>query len=177
MIRIDSQAKKYSSYYVWTYTFTCHSIVWISFIDRDFLLWIKNKFITFWIQIIFFSSSLLTIGKIGITTDTSYAQPKTDSNDDKIASELALQFYVSIYICLTSYEKKKIINIFFVVTWLLSTAVCHKLFLYSSLVFNYNFVALITSNYSLITEQNSINTRNHLTNQLNVKTRKLNNSI
>lgn len=106
MIRIDSQAKKYSSYYVWTYTFTCHSIVWISFIDRDFLLWIKNKFITFWIQIIFFSSSLLTIGKIGITTDTSYAQPKTDSNDDKIASELALQFYVSIYICLTSYEKK-----------------------------------------------------------------------
>lgn len=36
------------------------------------------------------------IGKIGITTDTSFPQPKTDSNDDKIASELALQFYVSV---------------------------------------------------------------------------------
>lgn len=81
------------------------------------------------------------------------------------------------YLYLFNIIRKKNNQHFFVVTSLLSTAVCHKLFLYSSLVFNYNFVALITSNYSLITEQNSINTRNHLTNQLNVKTRKLNNSI
>ncbi|XP_055324413.1 myrosinase 1-like [Sitodiplosis mosellana] len=33
-------------------------------------------------------------GKIGMTFDISYPQPKTDSNDDKIASELALQFYL-----------------------------------------------------------------------------------
>ncbi|XP_031640000.1 myrosinase 1-like [Contarinia nasturtii] len=33
-------------------------------------------------------------GKIGITIDTSYAQAKTDSDDDKVASELALQFYL-----------------------------------------------------------------------------------
>lgn len=39
-------------------------------------------------------------GKIGITTDTSYPQAKTDSNDDKIASELALQFYVSVQLLL-----------------------------------------------------------------------------
>lgn len=35
-------------------------------------------------------------GQIGITLDTSYPLPKTDSSEDKIASELALQFYVSI---------------------------------------------------------------------------------
>lgn len=45
-----------------------------------------------------FSSILL--GQIGITTDTPFPQPKTDSSDDKIASELAMQFYVSILISL-----------------------------------------------------------------------------
>lgn len=35
------------------------------------------------------------IGKIGITGDISWPEPKTDSTDDKIASEMALQFYVS----------------------------------------------------------------------------------
>lgn len=40
---------------------------------------------------------IFSIGQIGITGDTSYPQAKTDSNDDKVASELALQFYVSVY--------------------------------------------------------------------------------
>lgn len=35
------------------------------------------------------------IGQVGITVDTSWPEPKTDSADDKVASELALQFYVS----------------------------------------------------------------------------------
>ncbi|XP_039965419.1 myrosinase 1-like [Bactrocera tryoni] len=33
-------------------------------------------------------------GKIGMTMDTSYMQPKTDSDDDREASERALQFYI-----------------------------------------------------------------------------------
>lgn len=35
------------------------------------------------------------LGKIGITLDISFPHPKTDSAEDKIAAELALQFYVS----------------------------------------------------------------------------------
>lgn len=34
-------------------------------------------------------------GRIGITTDITWPEPKTDSEEDKIASELALEFYVS----------------------------------------------------------------------------------
>lgn len=34
-------------------------------------------------------------GTIGITTDTSWQEPKTDAEDDKYASEMAMQFYVS----------------------------------------------------------------------------------
>uniref|UniRef100_A0A1L8DR18 Cytosolic beta-glucosidase n=2 Tax=Nyssomyia neivai TaxID=330878 RepID=A0A1L8DR18_9DIPT len=33
-------------------------------------------------------------GKIGITVDTSWQEPKTDSDDDKEASEMAMQFYI-----------------------------------------------------------------------------------
>lgn len=34
-------------------------------------------------------------GQIGITTDITWPEPKTDSEEDKVASELALEFYVS----------------------------------------------------------------------------------
>ncbi|XP_055701294.1 myrosinase 1 [Phlebotomus papatasi] len=33
-------------------------------------------------------------GKIGITVDTSWQEPKTDSDDDKEASEMGMQFYI-----------------------------------------------------------------------------------
>lgn len=45
-------------------------------------------------QLSFFS---LCVGKIGITGDISWPHPKTDSHDDKVASEMAVQFYVSVY--------------------------------------------------------------------------------
>lgn len=86
--------------------------IYLSFRCMNFIHWSwlsvvnQNKFYLSLFEFkLFFLSFPLTIGKIGITTDTSYAQPKTDSNDDKIASELALQFYVSIYICWTPHEK------------------------------------------------------------------------
>lgn len=41
-----------------------------------------------------YNFSLVRTGKIGITTDISYPHPKTNSESDKEASELALQFYV-----------------------------------------------------------------------------------
>lgn len=34
-------------------------------------------------------------GRIGITTDITWPEPKTDSEEDKVASELAVEFYVS----------------------------------------------------------------------------------
>lgn len=43
-------------------------------------------------------------GKIGITTDVTWPEPKTDSAEDKEASERAMQFYVRIYL------KKKFLN-------------------------------------------------------------------
>lgn len=41
---------------------------------------------------------MIRTGQIGMTLDISFPEPKTDSNDDKVASELALQFYVSALI-------------------------------------------------------------------------------
>lgn len=71
------------------------SFTMISQNDR-FLVQHLFRFIDFISPIISsFLSFFLYIGKIGITIETSYPQAKTDSNDDKIASELALQFYVS----------------------------------------------------------------------------------
>lgn len=37
-------------------------------------------------------------GKIGITSDISWPEPKTDSPEDKVAAELDVQFYVSFII-------------------------------------------------------------------------------
>lgn len=34
-------------------------------------------------------------GRIGITTDITWPEPKSDSEEDRIASELSLEFYVS----------------------------------------------------------------------------------
>lgn len=46
-----------------------------------------------------FSSFIASIsGRIGITTDITWPEPKSDSEDDRIASELNLEFYVSLFL-------------------------------------------------------------------------------
>lgn len=49
-------------------------------------------------MILNYARFVASIGKIGITGDISWPEPKTDSTDDKIASEMALQFYVSYHL-------------------------------------------------------------------------------
>lgn len=103
----------------------------------------------------FFSSNFSIEGKIGITTDTSYPQPKTDSNDDKIASELALQFYVSIIICIGLF-----LHPFFNKENYQPILLCYCRLLLSQVFFNvccclnYNFVVCAVIIMSVIIEQN-----------------------
>lgn len=75
------------------------------------LLWSELKID---LEFLIFEFSFSNKGQIGITVDTSYFQPKTDSNDDKVASELALQFYVSTFYLFDVFEfglKKSVLNV------------------------------------------------------------------
>lgn len=54
----------------------------------------------------------LYTGKIGITTDISWPEPKTDTPEDRAAQELDVQFYVSlqesyIYLLIKPQQKNK----------------------------------------------------------------------
>lgn len=64
------------------------------FIDRSQFIFFSQKKKLIW----FFFSNLLK-GKIGITGDILWPEPKTNSAEDKIASELGAQFHVSLCFC------------------------------------------------------------------------------